>query len=113
MFTFQTETGREDIIVTEENQFQAIAHAVTPLHAIPYPEQLKIKYKNCKNVLKLFATNLWNDKTRIRNLTRGLPCFVEKTKPSVSVQSVLDEHFLMVILLDLLSLFSFMSVSHL
>jgi hypothetical protein len=44
--------------VTAENQYDSLARVITPLWQIPYEEQLQIKLKWCRSVMRNFTKKL-------------------------------------------------------
>lgn len=68
--------------VTEDNQFQRLAETVTPLCEVPYFKQLKIKERQCKNVLKELGKRLHTAGTPLERSSKQLPLILEPTRPS-------------------------------
>lgn len=68
--------------VTEENRFEHVKRAVTPLHDVPYEEQLSTKESYCRNALRLLGQELYKSGTPVRLDVRRLPCRVSSIVPS-------------------------------
>lgn len=68
--------------VTEENRLECLKRALTPLHDVPYQEQLSSKETYCRNALRLFAQELYKQGTPVRLDVRRLPCQVKSIVPS-------------------------------
>ncbi|KAG8227640.1 hypothetical protein J437_LFUL008717, partial [Ladona fulva] len=51
-------------VITTENQHDCLAQVVTPLSNMPYQEQLALKGKWAKHVLKIFQNELRNEGSR-------------------------------------------------
>lgn len=68
--------------VTAENQYDSLARVVTPLWQIPYEEQLQIKLKWSRNVVKNFIKKLHvqTSSKKVRKFSYRL----KGVKPSVS-----------------------------
>lgn len=62
--------------VTEENKIDVVRRVVTPLHDIPYKEQLSSKESFCRNALRLFGQELYKSGTPVRLDVKRLPCHV-------------------------------------
>ena len=64
--------------VTEENRLDILNKIVTPLHDIPYEEQLASKESYCRNSLRAFGQELYKAGTPVRLDVRRLPCQVNQ-----------------------------------
>lgn len=74
--------------ITEDNRLETIKNIITPLHDIPYEQQLVSKNSNCKKGLRLLTQQLYNLGTSIRQDVNRLPC---RVKPIV--KSPLTENY--------------------
>lgn len=61
-------------LVTEDNKLQTLRNIMTPLHDIPYEEQLSTKASYCKRGLRLLTQQLYRSGTAIRQDVNRLPC---------------------------------------
>ena len=68
--------------VNEENKFDVVRRLITPLHDVPYDEQLRSKESYCRNALRLISQELYRDGTPIRMNVQRLPCLVNPVVPS-------------------------------
>lgn len=66
--------------ITEDNKIQTLKGNLTPLHDIPYDEQLSSKSHYCKRGLRLLTQQLYQAGTSIRQDVNRLPC---KFKPII------------------------------
>ena len=68
--------------VTAENQYDSLARVVTPLWQIPYEEQLQVKLKWSRNVMRNFIKKLrvQTSSKKVRKISYKL----QGVKPSVS-----------------------------
>lgn len=62
--------------VTEENRLEVLKKIISPLHDVPYDEQLESKQSYCRNALRYLAQRLFKSGTPVRLDVRRLPCIV-------------------------------------
>lgn len=68
--------------VNVENQYTKLAEVVNPLWEMPYDEQLQYKHKKLMEVFRVIGTSLKNAGCKVQFTAKGLPCKVEKVRPS-------------------------------
>uniref|UniRef100_T1J7Y5 tRNA (uracil(54)-C(5))-methyltransferase n=1 Tax=Strigamia maritima TaxID=126957 RepID=T1J7Y5_STRMM len=73
---------RGDKNLLYNNQFEKLANAVTPLHSLKYTDQLKLKFKQIKEILREYSAKLKLAKSPFKKNGAGLPCSLKDMIPS-------------------------------
>ncbi|XP_069970010.1 tRNA (uracil-5-)-methyltransferase homolog B-like [Penaeus vannamei] len=78
-------TGSLTEPITETNQHEKLAQAVTPLYQISYHKQLNLKAQEMKQALKVLKRRLTDVRAPLHQTFQGLPCHFEPVRPSPEV----------------------------
>lgn len=77
--------------ITEENKVEVLQRVVSPLHDIPYEEQLASKESYCRNALRSLGHQLYKSGTPIRLNVTKLPCHVNPIVKSPVIHGYLNK----------------------